>query len=605
MKGLTWVYFGDLEKSRDDNGNLIVKGVATSSRIDSDEQICEPEWLQKAVDEWFRTGANMRLMHDKKAVGKGIELEWDPDGKAILTSKCVDEATQKLIDEDVLTGMSIGIRNARVIKSDKAKGGLICGGKIPEISYVDRPANYDALIMKGLGFGEDPQWQDVTDPDLKQVLRVLDIMKSEGMADDGTDDDSNDDFECSDCNDTAWLSPGIPCPSCNADGNKSVEGDTTFASITDEYGFDYALEKAAKKVNCPTCDGDGKIKGNSTECPDCDGSGKVSPAKAANLKDKADVPHLEKKKYTLAQRLALAKEGKAMPGGGYPIDDVADLENAIQAIGRAKNPAATKAFIKRRAKALKATDKIPDTWKVSVATEVALDLLKMIPADFDWTKITKGSDADTWLHDPNVCAQISAGLAEMLNGEIAEQVAGEDERWDIQQLAGIWSSFLSWQLNEAYDGETESPFGPQEDDTMDSLISMGVDADLVKAAKADDATPEAKDALKAATIDALGLTDVVADYKAMQAILEKSGSKTLAEELESIRGMAAPGKAFVGPARTDPTLQKGSEAERLTADLYKYRKLAADVSDPQLAATYHTLADEAFDSLMALGERVS
>lgn len=32
--------------------------------------------------------------------------------------------------------------------------------------------------------------------------------------------------------------------------------------------------------DCPTCEGDGKIKGNTTDCPDCDGTGKVKAAKS-------------------------------------------------------------------------------------------------------------------------------------------------------------------------------------------------------------------------------------------------------------------------------------------------------------------------------------
>ena len=58
------------------------------------------------------------------------------------------------------------------------------------------------------------------------------------------------------------------------------------------------------------------------------------------------------KKYTAAQRKALAKKKAAMPGGGFPVETPADLKRAKQAIGRAKNPAATRAHVNRRAKAL-------------------------------------------------------------------------------------------------------------------------------------------------------------------------------------------------------------------------------------------------------------
>ena len=61
-------------------------------------------------------------------------------------------------------------------------------------------------------------------------------------------------------------------------------------------------------------------------------------------------------------RLTLAKHGDAEPGGRYPIRDVGDLENAIRAYGRSKTPAATRAFIKKRAAALGATHLLPASW---------------------------------------------------------------------------------------------------------------------------------------------------------------------------------------------------------------------------------------------------
>jgi hypothetical protein len=61
-------------------------------------------------------------------------------------------------------------------------------------------------------------------------------------------------------------------------------------------------------------------------------------------------------------REKMAKKGTAMPDGSYPIANAKDLSNAIQAIGRAKDPAAAKAHIKRRAKALGLSKMIPDGW---------------------------------------------------------------------------------------------------------------------------------------------------------------------------------------------------------------------------------------------------
>lgn len=67
--------------------------------------------------------------------------------------------------------------------------------------------------------------------------------------------------------------------------------------------------------------------------------------------------------FNAEQRKKAAKSGAAMSDGSFPIENTKDLSNAIRAIGRAKNPAAAKAHIKTRAKALGATSMLPDDWK--------------------------------------------------------------------------------------------------------------------------------------------------------------------------------------------------------------------------------------------------
>jgi hypothetical protein len=60
-----------------------------------------------------------------------------------------------------------------------------------------------------------------------------------------------------------------------------------------------------------------------------------------------------------------AKAGRAMPDGSYPIDNCGDLKNAIQAIGRAKDPGPVKAHIRRRKSSLGCPDvTLPEGWQV-------------------------------------------------------------------------------------------------------------------------------------------------------------------------------------------------------------------------------------------------
>lgn len=77
--------------------------------------------------------------------------------------------------------------------------------------------------------------------------------------------------------------------------------------------------------------------------------------------------------YTAEQRREMAKDGRALPDGSYPIADEADLRNAIQAIGRASDPSAARAHIKKRARALGLTDLIPEGWAVQIVDLTVLD----------------------------------------------------------------------------------------------------------------------------------------------------------------------------------------------------------------------------------------
>jgi len=70
----------------------------------------------------------------------------------------------------------------------------------------------------------------------------------------------------------------------------------------------------------------------------------------------------EARVFKQAERRDAANKNQAMPDGSFPIKNAQDLRNAIQAVGRAKDPAAAKAHIKRRAKALGLENLLPDGW---------------------------------------------------------------------------------------------------------------------------------------------------------------------------------------------------------------------------------------------------
>jgi hypothetical protein len=83
-------------------------------------------------------------------------------------------------------------------------------------------------------------------------------------------------------------------------------------------------------------------------------------------------------------RERLAQEGKALKDGSFPIRNVNDLRNAVQAYGRAKpgSKGAVRKHIMKQARALDRKDLIPENWKVASADftidDMAADLRERI-----------------------------------------------------------------------------------------------------------------------------------------------------------------------------------------------------------------------------------
>lgn len=70
-----------------------------------------------------------------------------------------------------------------------------------------------------------------------------------------------------------------------------------------------------------------------------------------------------KREFSSATRERMAEAGTAMPDGSFPIANRADLQNAIQAVGRARDYTAARAHIIRRARALNAMEMLPEDWR--------------------------------------------------------------------------------------------------------------------------------------------------------------------------------------------------------------------------------------------------
>jgi hypothetical protein len=104
-------------------------------------------------------------------------------------------------------------------------------------------------------------------------------------------------------------------------------------------------------------------------------------ASAAELREKTLVAAAvaELSKISEEERMQLAEEGKALPDGAYPIRDIEDLKNAIQAYGRSKpsERRMVRKHIIKRARQLKQSDLIPSEWSNADSAELSSQIEAM------------------------------------------------------------------------------------------------------------------------------------------------------------------------------------------------------------------------------------
>ena len=146
---LTYVSFPIDKTEKTPDGDIIVYGKATDGSVDSDEQIVDPDFSAKAIQDWLATGANVRVQHNaqRDPAGVGIEANTDSDGTTWVKSLVVEPVAKTLVEKKALRAYSVGIARPRIVRDAVARGGRIVDGEIVEISLVDRPANKNCGIQ--------------------------------------------------------------------------------------------------------------------------------------------------------------------------------------------------------------------------------------------------------------------------------------------------------------------------------------------------------------------------------------------------------------------------------------------------------------------------
>ena len=153
--------FVDIVKTeKQPDGTLTIYGRPTKEEVDIDGQVADKAWAKEALPEWMKWG-NVREMHTASAVGTGNKLEFDANDDPWLQATVVDPAAVKKVEAGVYKGLSIGIKDPVIDRDPAAPNGRIVGGKIVEISLVDRPAvasaKFDLVKMVGANEWLDTQ----------------------------------------------------------------------------------------------------------------------------------------------------------------------------------------------------------------------------------------------------------------------------------------------------------------------------------------------------------------------------------------------------------------------------------------------------------------
>jgi hypothetical protein len=289
------------------DGTLSIEGIASTESVDSDGEVVKAAAIEAAIPDFMRYGSGaMREMHQPMAAGTVDKAEVI-EGKTLITGTVVDPVAITKVKAGVYKGFSIG---GKVTNRDDLNKKHVTGVRLVEISLVDRPANPDAVIS---------MWKAETLDEAEEIVE-----KTEGAEEIETPvaaPNKGDDFV------QVW---------------RSERDQSIHLKKADLVAHHKSLDDAAALA---------AITG--------DAMGKMGEIEAITKRD-----------VSTEERKEDAKTGHALPDGSFPIDTVNDLENAVKAYGRAKNKVQAKRHIIKRARALGATDKLPEGW-VKKAEEAA------------------------------------------------------------------------------------------------------------------------------------------------------------------------------------------------------------------------------------------
>lgn len=282
---------------------------------------------------------------------------------------------------------------------------------------------------------------------------------------------------------------------------------------------------------------------------------------------------VEKKDFTDDKRAELADKGQALPDGSFPIENKADLGNAIKAYGRAKDPAAAKKHIIKRARALDAVDMLPEDWNVAKADGILAQIADMRPGH----DIAK---ADDELGDIDNGQAAIAAIARLIIAEAQSLAEGNlNEIWDIRTLTDAACALQCFVDNERWEA-------------IDAIVD---EAMTTSAAKTETPVAEIQKTDSPPAADPEQLTDLIE-----KALAE--ATKPLQDELSLVKAELAQVKATPlpgGPARTRTTghTAVAAKADGIRREIETLRTQVARTHDRTLRSGYAARLAAAEDRL--------
>jgi hypothetical protein len=156
--------------TRIDASKREVECVATSEALDSYKTIFSYEASKRAFQKWIDRTANVREMHERKAVAKGVGVFFDDDAKQVFVRTRVSRGapdTWAKIEDGVLSGYSVGATNPvwSTIERNGKTYPYLTEYELNELSLVDNPSNPDAFGLTICRADGLTDVVDVTEPE--------------------------------------------------------------------------------------------------------------------------------------------------------------------------------------------------------------------------------------------------------------------------------------------------------------------------------------------------------------------------------------------------------------------------------------------------------